>query len=276
VDPGGDDAARRVSAVRGIWTPWSGSDDLGPMSGPPARAVVYCFGHAGGAAGSYRNWARRTAGQDVEICPVELPGHGTRMSEAQLTDIDDLLDLLIEALFDHRPGPPFALFGHSMGATIAYALAVRLKRAAALAPLGLIVSGARPPGSPEPSPMMASLSDEDLLSTLIDLDGTPGEILKSPEMVEFMLQRLRTDLALLESAERTPTEVLDCPIDAFCGTDDEISGPRLMQGWAALTSREFRSRTFSGGHFYLDRFEAASLSQLGEAVIRYLDGAGRV
>jgi hypothetical protein len=96
---------RRVSAVRGIWTPWSGSADLGPMSGTSARAFVYCFGHAGGAAGSYLNWARRTTAQDVEICPVELPGYGTRMGEAQLTDVDDLLDLLVEALFDHRSGP---------------------------------------------------------------------------------------------------------------------------------------------------------------------------
>jgi surfactin synthase thioesterase subunit len=276
MDPEGDNAARRASAVRGLWTPWNRSDDLGPTSGTSARAVVYCFGHAGGAAGSYLDWARRTTGQDVEICPVELPGHGTRMGEAQLTEANDLLDLLIEVLFDHRSGPPFALFGHSMGAAVAYALAVRLQRAAAPAPLGLIVSGARPPGGPEPSPRMASLSDEDLLSTLTDLDGTPREILSSPEMVEFILNRLRTDLALLESAERTPAEVLDCPIDAFSGTDDEIAGPGIMLGWAAITSREFQSRTFAGGHFYLDHFQTALLSQVRAAVLRYLEGAGRV
>ena len=264
---------RGVSAVRNRWTPWNNSDGSGSTSGTPTRAVVYCFGHAGGAAGSYLDWARLTAGQDVEICPVELPGHGSRLGEAQLSEADAVLDLLAEVLFEHRSGPPFALFGHSMGGAIAYALAARLQRAAGPAPAGLIVSGVRPPGSPELSPRMMDLSDEDLLSTLTDLEGTPREILDNPEMVEFVLHRLRTDLTLLESVERTPVEVLDCPIDALSGTGDEIASPDVMLGWAAMTSGEFQSHTFTGGHFYLNHFRTALLSQVRAAVLRYLEGA---
>jgi len=253
-------------AGRSVWTPWN-------TRAPEAagKVVVYCFAHAGGAANSYLDWARQTAGQEVEVCPVELPGHGTRMREAQLTDVEELLGLLVTGPFSGWPGrQAFVLFGHSMGALIAYALAQRLGQTGAPLPLGLIVSAARPPGSPEPSRRMAGMSDSELLRELADLEGTPAEVLGNADMTDFVIGRLRADLALLESAERVPPGVLDCPIDAFGGVDDDIAGPGSMQGWSALTSREFRSRTFAGGHFYLHRFRTALLSQVRACALRYL------
>jgi medium-chain acyl-[acyl-carrier-protein] hydrolase len=194
------------------------------------------------------------------------------MREQQVTEMTDLLDRLVAAMFTNLTNPPFVLFGHSMGAVIAYRLVGRLQRVGGPMPLGLIVSAARPPGSPEPDYMTAGMSDNELLNALIQLDGTSAELLKYPDMIDFVIGRLRLDLTLLESAYCLPADVLDCPLDAFGGRHDEIAGPSFMNHWAALTSREFRIHTFEGGHFYLQSYQTALLGQIRAAATRYLAG----
>ncbi|GAB2578767.1 alpha/beta fold hydrolase [Streptomyces capparidis] len=242
----------------GRWTPWHGSPR---PSGGGTR--VYCLPHAGGAASSYLPWAEAAGETGLEFVPVELPGRGTRWSEEPCTRMDDLVDGFLAVLADAPPGAPFILFGHSMGALVGYEAARRLAGAGAPTPLGLVVSGRRPPRAPEAVPMHG-LPDDDLLATLAELGGTPPEVLRHEGLMRMALPALRADLTLLaEHNARVPITALPCPVLALTGTDDVFCDPRWAAGWRAATGSDFRRLTFPGGHFFLHEHRAAIAAEIG-------------
>src|SRR5262249_28719179 len=92
-------------------------------SHPWSRGSVglFCFAYAGGGASLFRDWVGALGGS-VDVCPVQLPGREGRFHEPAFTRLTPLLDSLVQSL-----GPqlqrPFALFGHSLGALIAFEFA---------------------------------------------------------------------------------------------------------------------------------------------------------
>ncbi|OLZ45023.1 hypothetical protein BS329_35320 [Amycolatopsis coloradensis] len=239
------------------WTPWQPR-----ANGRKLR--LYCLPHAGGSASAYLGWMRSPLADTVEICPVELPGHGTRIRERLVTDLPALVARLRAGLFaDEPPGgeqPPFAVFGHSMGASIAYELVRQLITDGGPRPVRLIVSGARPPGSPIDR-VLHTLTDERLLGWLADLEGTPREALAHPELMRLTLDRLRGDLALTEMW-RPPPSAVDCPVTALGGVGDPIAGPEWISRWSAAAAGGFGSHLFPGKHFYLHEAPDEVLAQI--------------
>src|SRR5262249_9724493 len=82
------------------------------------RCRLFCFPHAGGNATAYQS-LRRLMPPDIDLCPVELLGRAARIDEPAIRNMGELIDMLSDAL---RPllDVPFAFFGHSVGACIAY------------------------------------------------------------------------------------------------------------------------------------------------------------
>src|SRR5947209_7015556 len=95
-------------------SPWI----LPPRARTPCRARLFCFPHAGGGASAFREW-QGLARAGVEVCGVQPPGRENRFHEPALTDMAALAEQAAGAL-----GPwldvPFALFGHSLGALLAF------------------------------------------------------------------------------------------------------------------------------------------------------------
>src|SRR5919197_5894001 len=121
--------------TKGSATPWLISYRLSPR----ARARLFCFPYAGGAAHIFRQWPQRLP-EGVEVCAVQPPGRGGRLRERPFTSLGELVAAAAPAL---RPFMelPFAFYGHSMGATVAYELARRLEEEGRAGPLHLFVSG---------------------------------------------------------------------------------------------------------------------------------------
>ena len=120
---------------------------------PPARTPavrLFCLPYVGGAASVYEPW-RGAFGDDVEVCPVELPGHQTRLREPAFTHVDALVDALASALVDELD-VPYALFGHSLGSLVAFELARELRRRGVGEPRALLVSGGPAPALPRVHP----------------------------------------------------------------------------------------------------------------------------
>jgi surfactin synthase thioesterase subunit len=227
------------------WTPWN------PTVAPPLRADVtrvYCLTHAGGGARAYLPWARLPEAGGLEICPVELPGHGVRIGEPALRTLDAIADAVFDALFASGQRTPFALFGHSMGALVAHALAQRIERRGLAPPVALLVSAARPPGLRAPRAHGAP-SDEELLGTLSAAGGTRDEVLACRELMQLVLPALRADFEALAGYEPAPT-ALRCAVRAYGGSADELAGPEWIERWSGVTSGTFSSRIFPGDHFY--------------------------
>src|SRR2546421_4243876 len=133
---------------------------------------LFCFPHAGGGASVFRSWMPQLA-PGIEVYSIQLPGREGRWLEPRLTRASDLIEALINALgpLFH---PPFAFFGHSMGAFIAFELARELRRRDRPQPEILIASCARAPDVPDPDPPMHHLPADLLLEELKNLDGIPA------------------------------------------------------------------------------------------------------
>jgi medium-chain acyl-[acyl-carrier-protein] hydrolase len=210
---------------------------------------LFCFPYAGGGALIYRSWLG--APPDLlEVFPVRLPGREARLNEAPFRRIEPLINVLSEAILPYLDRP-FAFFGHSMGAKIAFELARRLSQKG-LEALHLFVSGARGPQAPRIESPTYALPEFEFLETVRELNGTPNEVLENPELMRLIIPLLRADFELVQNYVYNPGPTLRCPITAFGGLEDRHALREHIKAWARETSASFTMRMFPGDHFFIN------------------------
>ena len=170
------------------------------------------------------------------------------MGEPPITHIDVLLDTLSRTI-QPLMNVPFAFFGHSAGAAIAYRAACNLRSADGRKAVHLFASARAAPPRTRGNPSAATLSEGALRSILRRFGGTPDIVLARDELIAALLPMMRADLALGESCA-AGDDLLDCAVTVFGGESDAIETSAL-EAWSRLTSGGFRLRLFAGGHFYL-------------------------
>lgn len=216
---------------------------------PRARRRLFCLPHAGGAASLFRDW-RAVLAESTELCALQLPGRETRIAEPPRTRLADLVPELVSGIRNHLD-MPFAIFGHSNGAVIAFELVRQLRREQLPLPVLLIVSSHRAPHQADPGPTRHQLTDDDLVADLRRLNGTPAALFDHPDIMRLLLAVYRADLELCETRVVEPPDSLPVPIAAYGGEDDPEVSPSDLDAWREQTSGAFRRRIFRGGHFYL-------------------------
>lgn len=227
---------------------------------------LFCFPYSGAAASVFYPWAD-VLPATIEVCPVQLPGHGTRLAEP----LHDRLGPLVTALAAALPpylDVPFAFFGHSMGALISYELACLLRRQG-LTPVHLFVSGHGAPHLPDRNPPLHQLPDAEFVAKLRQLNSTPEEVLRHTELLQLLTPILRADFAVCETYIYRPEPPLSCPISAYSGLGDDYVNREELQGWRERTSAAFSLRMFPGDHFYLN----TARHYLLQALARELDAS---
>lgn len=221
-----------------------------PRPNPDASLRLVCLPYSGGRASVFRWLAERLPG-DVEVCAVELPGHGRRLGEAPMTRLRPLVDQLADVIAE-RVRPPFVLLGYSVGALIAFETAREFARRGGPGPNALFAAAARAPHLRSTRPPLHELSRAELIEGLHRLAGHRNELLDNEELVDVMLPVLRADLALDETYAREPGSPLDCPIAAFGGSEDWTVSRSSLEAWREHTAAGFSATTLPGGHFFLD------------------------
>ena len=216
-----------------------------PANGPPR---LFCFPHAGGGPSAYARWPA-LLGRSAQVMAVRLPGHEGRFDEPRPTSLTDLVTDLLTDLAPHLH-PPYILYGHSMGALIAYALSVGLATAPAstapvAAPAALIVAACRAPHLPVP---LAPDDDCQLVAALQALGGFPPQLAGRPEWLSVLLPLVRDDLRL-SRCPLPPAAPLPCGVTALAVEDDPIAPLSDVRQWRAYTRGRFTVRTVGGGHF---------------------------
>ncbi|CCE74269.1 thioesterase II family protein [Clavibacter nebraskensis] len=235
---------------------------------PDARIRLVCLPHAGGAATAHRGWAPfLPAG--VELVGVQYPGRGDRFGDPLPRDLDALAAEIADAVAALTDRLPVVLFGHSMGALVAYETA-RLLAARDRPAVRLVVSGRRAPTVRWGGTL--HLQDEDVL--LADLErqgGTAAEILADAEMRRTVLACLRDDYRLVETHRTAPGPDPRCPLSVFSGDADPELRPAEADAWHRLAGGAGGAdlAVFPGGHFYLQ----ARRAEVVEALVSRLDPA---
>jgi surfactin synthase thioesterase subunit len=203
----------------------------------------------------------------VEICGIQIPGHGNRLREGLINRVEPLVDALTPTLFPYLDRP-FVFFGHSMGALIAFEVARRLRRDCAPEPECLFVSGRPAPQLPDLEQHTYDLPEAEFLGELRRLNGTPKEVLEHPELLQLMLPIIRADFALCQNYHYMPDARLDYPIFAFGGVDDEEVSHEQILAWGDQTTASFSDQMFPGDHFFLISCRALLLKTLSAELER--------
>lgn len=218
---------------------------------------LVCLPFAGGGASTFRDWPRLASGA-FDVVPVQLPGRENLIDEEPYCDAAQAVAGILPQVSSRLAGrKQVVLFGHSMGAVLAYELAHRLVDRGAGVEL-LVVSGSHGPFDRRPD-RVAGLPDEEFIAGLHRFAGYRPPALEDPEFRELMLPILRADAMLHESYRPASSAPLGAPILSLRGSDDAVVTAQEAAGWQAATIQPLRTAELPGGHMYLTGSTAAIL-----------------
>lgn len=219
---------------------------------------LYCFSYAGGGAHAFSSW-QSALGPYIEIAAIQLPGRGARISEPPIEALPQLIETLASVIAS-QDNTPFAFFGHSLGGLLAFELTRYCVSHHLPAPQRLIASGCAAPRYRDQSRQLHRLSDQALIQSLADYNGTPPEILTNHELMALLLPMIRADFGLAERYAYNPGTRLSIPITVFAGTRDQhVSN---AQHWGEETTGQCQVHAFEGDHFFIHAQREAVLARL--------------
>lgn len=225
-------------------TPWLQS--FRPVADP--RRTLVCFPYAGAGAAVYRDWHHGLDPRD-ELLAVRLPGRENRIAEPPLTAVAEAVPAIVTAL-SPRLDRPLALFGHSLGASLAYATARALVERGT-PPRLLALSARRAPHQPLRRTAARALDDTAFRDLLAALGGTPPEVLACADLMELMLPMLRADFIMSEDFTEPAPAPLPVPMLAFAGLGDPEVEVAELAAWRDFAGAGFALHSLPGGHFFL-------------------------
>jgi surfactin synthase thioesterase subunit/acyl carrier protein len=240
--PGRPEEPQRVYETAGVSRRWLACREQRPQ----ARYRLYCFPHSGGSAGEFVRWADGLA--EVEVLGIQLPGRGARLHEPAYTRMGPLVDAIAAEVAFRGP---FAFFGHSLGALVAYEVARVLRATGRPQPDRLFVSACPAPHLTRVDRPIHQLPDEDLAAWIDEQYGSlPAEIKENPDVLRMVLPAHRSDFELVETYEYQPGEPLDRPLTVIGGAEDELPESELA-AWGRHSAASCDLELLPGGHFYL-------------------------
>jgi medium-chain acyl-[acyl-carrier-protein] hydrolase len=188
-----------------------------------------------------------------------------------MTDFASLITTLAQVLAPVLDRP-YALYGHSLGAVVAYELALEFQRQQVRQPRRLFVSGCPAPSLIANRPAISNLPENAFVDELKLLGGTPVEVLENREVLQLMLPSLRADMALFESYAYRGEVLVNCPIFALGGTEDRIAGRDALERWRECTSASFVLQFFRGGHFFVREHRGEIVRIITEEILQVTTG----
>lgn len=210
---------------------------------------LFCFPYSGGSAQLYNTWAEHLPAT-VQLLGIQYPGRGSRFTETPCTNLDQLLPDLKESI---KPflDIPFAFFGHSLGAAIAFELTRELQKDG-ISPKHLFVSARNAPHLPKQTEPLHNLPEDAFRKKIHELGGTAPEVLEHPELMDLVAPLIRADFTVSETYALRPGGPVTCPMTAMGGSKDPLVPVNGIHEWEQHAGGSFKSNIFDGEHFYID------------------------
>ncbi|WP_020121640.1 thioesterase II family protein [Streptomyces canus] len=242
---------------------------------PTAPFRLVCLPRAGGSATFFAGLPM-LLGPEVEVLGVQYPGRQDRRGEPCVESMAELTGAVVEELLPWTDRP-LALFGHSLGAVLAFEVARGLTGAGHV-PAALFVSGRRAPSRQRPE-YAHRLDDDGLLREIRRLSGTDDRVFADEELVRMVLPAICADFRIVENYRYEPGPPLDCPLTVFTGTDDPKVSADEAAAWREHTTDTFALHSLPGGHFFLTAHQERVAEEVTKGLpplpVRYRDPARR-
>jgi medium-chain acyl-[acyl-carrier-protein] hydrolase len=216
-----------------------------------ARIRLFCLPSAGLGASLFARW-QTLVREGIQLCPIHLPGREARLNETPHRRMATLIAEMAEDLLPWLDRP-WALFGHSMGALVAFELARHFESGAKGRQASyLFASACKSPVRFDGSrPEIHDLPDEEFLVELqLRYRALPDAIVANSELRALFLPTLRADFELLEQYRYQPTAALSCALRLFGGTEDHAIATADLGEWREVAGSTFSMRLLPGDHFY--------------------------
>jgi len=232
-----------------------------PKKNPAAHVRLFCFPYAGGGVHIYYPWPTALPSW-VEVVAIQLPGRGARLRDAPLTQVSQMADILAEQLCPLLD-KPFAFFGHSLGATVAFEVMRTLRAQGKPLPGLFMPAGRQAPQLLEQDPPTYHLPDAEFIRELARLNGTPQAVLDNAELMDIVMPALRADFEAAETYEYQMDSPFCMPFWVCGGRQDVVNHTdEAMAAWRMHTQGEFASAGLPGEHFFIHSDEAQLLDMM--------------
>lgn len=229
-----------------------------------APVRLLCFPHAGAGASSFNGWPRHLPA-DVGLVKAQLPGREDNLARPPLTTMEELIPELFA-----QAGPlldrPLAIYGHSMGALVAFELTRKLRRRGCRSPLALFVSGRRAPHKPLRRTLLHRLPEPDLVAHLYKMGGTSPALLEKPKWRQRFLPTMRADLELSDIYSYREEPPLACPLHAFLGETDDEMHREDWEAWSEQAAGDFARCLLPGGHIFSQEAQAMLVRKIAAVI----------
>lgn len=214
------------------------------------KMKLFCIPYAGGMSSVYASWKHNI--YNVEVISIKLKGREQRENEGYYKDIQDAVkDIKEQIMLQIRQGEKFGLFGHSMGALIAYELYYELIKEN-LKVVKIFFSARRPPHIPAKKSCIHEVSLEKFKAELMSIGGTPKEFFNYPELMEIFIPIIRADFRILYNYEYIKHQKkISCDVILLCGKKDDIPIKEIIK-WDELTNEKCHVHVLNGGHFFIN------------------------
>ncbi|WP_443043528.1 thioesterase II family protein [Streptomyces sp. GS7] len=232
---------------------------------PDSAVTLVCLPHAGSSANSCFPLSEGLS-PSVEVLAVQYPGRQDRCWEPPARSVAELAASVAEVLRGTLDRP-VALFGHSMGAAVAFELARILEREQGVAPVGLFASARRAPSRHRYDPRTELPSGEEVKAELQRLSGTDARILEDPELLRIFLPVIRADYAVAGSYRGDPDARVGCPVTVLVGDADPETTIEEARAWSGHTTGACELRVYPGGHFYIEQHRASVINVISDVLL---------
>jgi len=212
--------------------------------------ILFCLPYAGGSETIYYQW-RNYLHPSIHLVPIELKGRGKRFSEIFYKNLEEAVDDIFENIRDKIVSDDYAIYGHSMGSLLAYELYYKINQMRMKTPKHIFFSGYKAPSIIREREKTYTLPDYDFMRKVVDMGGTPEELMNNQELFQIFVPIIRNDFKILENYMYNEREnKIACDVSILNGKEDSINLEEILE-WKNHVCKRFKVYNFEGNHFFI-------------------------
>ena len=213
--------------------------------------ILFCLPYAGGSESIYYKW-KKYLNPFIELEPIELKGRGRRYNEPLYETLDEAVEDIFMNIKSKILNEEYMIYGHSMGSLLAYEIYYKIKDNALRKPKHIFFSGYEAPSIIKKRENTYTLPNYDFINKIMELGGTPEEVMNNKELLDLFLPIIRSDFKILETYNYKEREdKIQCDVSILNGKKDSINLDEIL-AWKNHAGKDFKVYNFEGNHFFIN------------------------